>query len=241
MAEPVVDPKAEQIWQARSLLRAARSGTLATARDGQPYAALVTPATAPDLSVLLWLSTLSEHTRQLASEPRCSLLVCGAAEGPNPQTAPRLTITGMAEQIEDASLKSRWLAVHPYAALYADFADFGLWRIAPVAGNLVGGFARATRLRRADLAPDPAAVQAIADAADDIIAHCNTDHPDAMAAIALAAGPAEGEWASRMVAVDVDGFDLAAGDISRRIAFSAPVTGPHDVRSELVRLARSAR
>jgi heme iron utilization protein len=241
MAEPVTDPKAEQIWQARCLLRAARSGTLATARDGQPYAALVTPATAPDLSVLLWLSTISEHTRQLALDPRCSLLVCGAAENANPQTAPRVTVTGMAEQIEDATLKARWLAVHPYAALYAGFADFALWRIAPMAANLVGGFARATRLRRADLTPDPAAVRAIADAADDIIAHCNTDHPDAMAAIGQMSGDGADQGPWQMVTVDVDGFDLAAGDITRRIAFAAPVTGPHGVRSELVRLARSAR
>ncbi|HET6194599.1 MAG TPA: pyridoxamine 5'-phosphate oxidase family protein, partial [Acetobacteraceae bacterium] len=59
-------------WQARVLLRAARAGTLATSIDGQPFASLVTPATAPDLSVLLFLSALSEHTRHLRQEPRCA-------------------------------------------------------------------------------------------------------------------------------------------------------------------------
>lgn len=239
MAEKPEDAKAEQIWQARCLLRAARAGTLATARDGQPYAALVTPATAPDFSVLLFLSTLSEHTRQLAADPRCALLVSGMATDKNPQTAPRLTITGLAEQVNAPALKARWLAVHPYAALYADFADFALWRIAPMAANLVGGFARATRLRQADLRPDPAAVVAIAAAAADIIAHCNTDHPDAMATIAQAAGGAALPW--RMVSVDVDGFDLAAGDATLRIAFAAPVAAAHDVRRELIRLARAGR
>lgn len=239
MAEPISDPKAEHVWQARCLLRAARVGTLATARDGQPFAALVTPATAPDFSVLLWLSSLSEHTRQLAAEPRCALLVSGAATETNPQTAPRLTLTGLAEQIDDPALKSRWLAVHPYAALYAEFADFALWRIAPLAANLVGGFARATRLRRADLAPDPAAVAAIAAAAPDIIAHCNADHPDALAAIAHGAGAPIGHW--RMVTVDVDGFDLTTGDTALRIAFSAPVATAQDVRRELIRLARAGQ
>jgi putative heme iron utilization protein len=122
-----------------------------------------------------------------------------------------------------------------HAALYAGFGDFALWRIRPVNGLFVGGFARAARLRAADLTPDPAAVAAIAAAEADIIAHCNADHPDAMAAIARAAGA----W--RMVAVDVDGCDLAQGEHVVRVAWAAPVGDPGDVRRELIRLAHAAR
>ena len=231
MAE-TVDPAA---WEARKLLRAARSGTLATVVDGQPFASLVTPACAPDLGVLLLLSDLSEHTRHLRAEPRCSILVTGAAEGLNPQTAPRLTVTGTAERMADPAVKARFVAVHPYAAMYADFGDFAIWRIRPLGGSFVGGFARAARLRAADLTPEPAAVAAIEAAEPEIIAHCNAGHPDAMAAIA--GGGAE--W--RMVAVDVDGCDLAAGETVRRVAWSAPVADPGGIRKELIRLAREAR
>ena len=81
MAEPEQPDRAAQrsadLWQARRLLRAARVATLGTQTGGQPFTALVTPATAPDLSVLLLLSTLSEHTRHLAAEPRCALMVAG--------------------------------------------------------------------------------------------------------------------------------------------------------------------
>ncbi len=222
-------------WAARKLLRAARVGTLATLADGQPFASLVTPACAPDLAVLLWLSDLSEHTRHLRAEPRCALLVAGETGEPNPQTAPRVTLTGLAEPIDDAGLKTRWLALHPYAALYADFADFHLWRMVPRAGLYVGGFARASRLRQADLAPDPAGVAAIAAAEPDIMAHCNADHGDALAAIAGEGGA----W--RMVAVDVDGCDLARDEHVRRIAWQAPARDPAGVRAELVRLSREAR
>jgi hypothetical protein len=134
-------------------MRAASSASLATVSDGQPAVSLVTPAIAPDGAVLLWLSALSEHTRQLSRDPRCSLLFQGVPEGPNPQTAPRVTVTGLAERIEDAELKSRWLARHPYAALYAEFGDFFLWRIVPQGGLAVLGFGRAHRLRAADLRP----------------------------------------------------------------------------------------
>jgi putative heme iron utilization protein len=222
-------------WEARKLLRAARVGTLASAADGQPFASLVTPACAPDLSLLLLLSDLSEHTRHLRIEPRCSVLATGAPEGANPQTAPRVTITGLAERLVDVGLKARYLAIHPYAALYADFGDFSLWRIRPSGGHYVGGFARAARLRAADLAPEPAAVGAIAAAEAGIIAHCNADHPGALAAIA----GLPGDW--RMVAVDVDGCDLAQGERVIRIHWSAPVADAHGVRHELIRLAREAR
>ncbi|MCW3473667.1 HugZ family pyridoxamine 5'-phosphate oxidase [Limobrevibacterium gyesilva] len=222
-------------WQARKLLRAARAGTLATTADGQPLASLVTPACAGDLSVLLFLSGLSEHTRHLRADPRCAVMVAGPPETANPQTAPRVTVTGIAEPDPDPALKARWLAIHPYAALYAAFADFSLWRVRPRAGLLVGGFARATRLRQADLAPDPGAVAAVAAAEAAIIGHCNADHADALAAIA----GRPGAW--RMVAVDVDGCDLAQGEAVLRVAWSAPVDGPGGVRAELMALARAGR
>jgi putative heme iron utilization protein len=231
------------VREARALIRGAGSATLATSAAGQPFASLVTPAPAPDLSPLLWLSALSEHTRHLAAEPRCALLFTGAAEGPNPQTAPRVTVTGLAERVPEAeapALKARWLARHPYAALYADFADFALWRIRIGAALHVGGFARAERIRAAELAPDPAAVAAIAAAEAGIVAHVNQDHADAVAAIAeglLGAGP--GAW--RLATVDVDGCDLTEGNRTVRLAFLAQVSDAGAVRAALVRAAREGR
>lgn len=222
-------------WAARCLLRAARVGTLATSANGHPFASLVTPACAPDLSVLLLLSRLSPHTRHLMADPRCSVLVSGTAETINPQTAPRVTVLGMAEQVEDAALKARFLAVHPYASLYADFGDFGLWRVRLTEGQVVGGFGRAHRLKQADLTPDAASVVAVLAAEPGIIEHCNRDHADALAAIA----GTDGAW--RMVTADVDGFDLAIGETVIRFAWSAPVSDAGDVRRELVRMSNEAR
>ena len=195
------------------------------------------------------LSSLSEHTRHLRADPRCSLLVVGTPEVGQPADGPRVTLTGLAEPDPDPALKARWLAVHPYGALYADFADFALWRIRPVQALFVGGFARASRLRQTELAPDPAAVAAIAAAAADIMAHGNDDHAAALAAIARhatgeASGPVSGPASGgvwRMVGVDVDGCDLGHGERVVRVAWSAPVAGPEAVQAELVRLARLAR
>jgi putative heme iron utilization protein len=221
--------------QARRLLRSVRSGCLATSAAGQPFASLVTPACMPDGSILLLLSQLAEHTRHLMADPRCSLMVSGMAESANPQTTPRVTLTGVAEVVTEPALKARFLAVHPYAALYADFGDFATWRIKPAAGLLVGGFARAFRLKPADLAPDADAVAAISVAEAGILSHCNRDHPDALAAIAGEAG----DW--RMVTADVDGFDLALEERVVRFVWSAPVQDAGDVRRELVRMAKAGR
>ncbi len=229
----MADDPERTAFDARKLLRAARSATLATVADGgQPFASLVTPACAPDLSLLLLLSNLSEHTRHLRADPRCSILVTGGAEDANPQTAPRVTVTGIAEVADDPVLKARYLTVHPYASLYADFGDFHIWRIQPLAALFVGGFARAVRLRQAELAPNHTV---IAGAEASIIAHCNNDHPDALAAIA----GQPGDW--RMVGVDVDGADLAQEERVIRIHWSASVTDALGVRTELVRMTREAR
>lgn len=227
--------------QARRLLRAARSGTLATVSpsgDGcQPFASLITPAIAGDGGILLLLSDLSEHTRHLRAEPRCSVLVVGTAETANPQTAPRITVTGLAAISDTSPDRARYLAVHPYAALYADFGDFHLWRIEPRGGLLVGGFARANRLHAADLLPEAADTLAAAEAG--ILLHCNNDHADAMATIGRAASGHEGAW--RMTTADPDGFDIGMNGRTIRVAFASPVSDGGGVRNELVRLTRLAR
>ncbi len=220
------------VWQARCLLREAKAATLCTATDGQPFGALVTPACAPDLSVLLLLSDLSAHTRHLRHDPRCAVMVMGAPTEINPQTAPRLTVLGEAVPEPDPALKARWVARHPYAAFYSTFTDFSLFRVRPTGGQYIGGFASAHRLRQAELEADPAAVAAVAAAETAILAHMNADHAGAI--LRLAGG--EG-W--QMVAVDVDGCDLAREEVVKRVHWSGPVSDPAGVRAELVRLTGS--
>ena len=227
-------------WAARLLLRAARSAALATLGDGQPYVSLVTPACAGDLSVLLLLSSLAAHTRHLSADPRCSLLVVGAPEGANPQTAPRLSLTGLAAPEADPALKVRWLAVHPYGASYADFADFAIWRLRPERALFVAGFARANQLRWSALMPDSGAVSGFAAGAAAVLAQCNRDHMDTLGRIAYHAGGEGPNAPWRLVGIDVDGCDLGLGEQVLRLAWTAPLADPSQVGGELTRLASAA-
>ena len=224
---------------ARLLVRHARAGVLASAGpDGAPFASLVTPAASLDLSPLLWLSRLARHTRNLLADARCSLLLAGPAEGANPQTAPRVTLIGTAALVQggpvegETALKARWLAIHPYALPYAGLADFSLWRLAVSEAHFVAGFAATARLTAAELTPDPRAVAAIAEAEPEILADDNRH----AAAIARAAGGSGTGW--RLVAIDVDGCDLARDETVLRVDFASPASGPDWVRAELLRLAR---
>ena len=132
--------------EARALLLNARNGSLAVIEAGMPVIALVTPALGPDGLPMVLLSTLSAHTRALATDPRCALMVVGTPAEENPQTSPRLSLTGRAEPVTGPEARAAYLAVHPYAELYIDFADFSLWRITIESARFVGGFARAASL-----------------------------------------------------------------------------------------------
>ncbi len=234
--DPSPNSAPDLAFAARCLLRAARSGTLATQSGGQPFASLVTPAVSPDGTVLL-LSGLSAHTRHLRADPRCALLVAGPAAGANPQTAPRLTVGATAVPEPDPALRRFWVSRHPYAALYVGFADFGLWRLAALSGHYVGGFGVARTLAAGVLAPPAQAVPAPA-AQAGILARWNDGQASALAAVARRAGGA-GAW--RLLGVDPDGIDLVQDETVMRVAFDRPAVDPDNVGSALARLVQAAR
>jgi len=231
-----ITPRGEAALQARLLLRAARSAALGTmGADGLPSVTLVTPATAPDLSVLMLLSSLSEHRRNLERDGRCGLMVTGVAADANPQTAPRLSLGGKASLVlpeEEPGLRRRWLAAHPYAEGYATFTDFALWRFVPERAHYVGGFAQAHRLSLDALRPPPEAVSAIADAEAELLAACDGGQAEALA---IAAGGDAGVW--RLAAVDPDGCDVASEAASLRLPFARMVATAEEARMALLSLS----
>ena len=137
--------------EARLTIRNAKAGTLATAEAGLPHAALVTVAFTPDFSPILLLSELAIHTKQLLANPACALLLTGEADGPNPQTTPRLCLTGSAARTKDPAARAIFLEKHPYAELYANFGDFAFWLVLVSDAYYIGGFGAARKLAVAKL------------------------------------------------------------------------------------------
>ena len=141
--------------EARALLGLARGslGSLAE-RDGKPYpfVSLVLPALSAEGEIILLLSDLSDHAKNLQRDPRASLLMDGTLELKEPLTGPRLTLLGEVQVSPDqAGDKARYLAVHPEAEMYAGFGDFRFYRFRYFEGLFVAGFGRIFRLKPEEL------------------------------------------------------------------------------------------
>ena len=140
------DARAEGIADAKRLMRTARTGALATLEeDGAPLSTLVGVASDFDGSPLFLMSTLSRHTRNLARDPRASLLLTGEHQRGDPLNHPRLTLNGRIEASEDKRAKGRYLRRNPKARLYAGFGDFAIFHL----GVDERAFQRRFRPRRA--------------------------------------------------------------------------------------------
>jgi hypothetical protein len=234
------DPGFDAAGLAKHLLRTVRSGALATlGPDGVPFATLVTVATDPDGSPLLLTSRLSGHTANMEREPRVSILLAQTGKG-DPLAHPRLTVTGRARRTGEPRVRARFLARHPKAELYADFADFSFWRVEIAGGHLNGGFARAASLSAADLRTDLLGAEALVEAEAGALAHMNEDHREALELYATGlAGAAPGAW--RTTGLDPEGIDLMLGDRTARVAFPGRVNHPKELRLILKDLADRAR
>jgi len=230
----------------RTLIRHASMATLATLADAdgpepRPYGSLVLVACDHDASPILLLSDLAEHSRNIAACERVSLLIDGTGGERDPLEGPRLSVEGRIAPSVEPRHRARFLARHPSAGAYADFADFAVYRIEVSRGHLVQGFGKIDWIKADSLLFDARAADALAEAEAGIVAHMNADHADALSAYAVALlGRAPGEW--RMTGIDPEGCDLDGGSgRSARVAFAEAVTGPDAARAELVRFAKRAR
>ncbi len=234
-APPALAPAAE----VRALVRRAGAAALSTLLDGAPYGSLVALASDGQGRPLLLLSDLAVHSRNLAVDPRASLLVEDTGGRSDPLEGPRATLLGRLAPVAAPDLLARFVARHPSAAGYAGFADFRLYRLEPERAHLVAGFGRIHWVEDA-AALLLQATPALAAAEAEILAHMNADHGAALALIArhLLALPGEG-W--RLVGLDAEGMDLRRDGVLARLAFAKNVTDAESCRVELVRLTRKAR
>lgn len=229
---------------ARKIARAADRGYLSTllVREpdlGWPYGSFLTHAYDHDLSPILAVSQLSDHTRNLQADNRVSLLVEGTAGFDDPMAGPRLTILGRAIEMSktDNPAFARYKARHPYA-FYADFPDFRLYRVAIESGHYIGGFGRAIWFDAAKLAPPPAPDLAAAE--QSVLEHMNQDHTAAVEAYAVGLLKRRpGGW--QLVGIDSEGIDLRLDGEFARLDFDEPIATADDAHRVLIDLVARAR
>ena len=226
--------------EARLMLRAHRYGVLSTLSkkfDGYPFGSITPYLVDHDGSLLILISTLAEHTKNILHDPRVSMITHDQRD-PHIQTQGRVTVLGNAEQEpgrEQAGL--RYLRYFPEAGSYFAMHDFSFYRIRPMAIRYIGGFGRIHWVDMENYAVQP---YPLIEEESGVIAHMNSDHQDTMrnycshfhqcTALDVA-----------MLGIDIDGFDVRADDQVLRFDFAQPVTDAQQARTVLVEMARAAK
>ena len=233
--------------EARTLVAANSVGALGSvSEDGHPWASLVTYGSLEDGSPALLLSTLAEHGRNLARDPRASLMVANPDSGSEPLAHGRVTLACEAE-LAEGELRERAHEAHvaavPSAAMYAGFGDFSFWVLRVRRVRWVGGYGRMDSVDSeayAQAEPDPTW-----SAAAGAIAHLNADHADALLAMGQALAGYPDATAASCTSIDRYGLELMVetprGKAPARLGFATPASAPGDLRGATVERARAAR
>lgn len=130
-------------------------GALGTLHGGRPAVSMVPFAVSPSSwSVVIHVSRLATHTKDMEISPAVSLLVMAERDpAVPPQALARLTIAGTAQRCDSehpayAAARSSYLARFPQSEPLFGFGDFSLFVIEPESVRVVGGFAQAWSLTR---------------------------------------------------------------------------------------------
>ena len=234
---------ADPFRDVRDLIRRCDRAALATSLPGAggpwPYASLVLVAVDHDLSPILLMSDLAEHSKAIAADPRVALLFDGTAGLAQPLTGPRVTLMGHAAKTDDERLKQRFLRRHPDAAMYAGFGDFHLYRMVLERTHLVGGFGKIRWIAPDELLAAPP-LRELAESEEGIVAHMNGDHADAVQLYAEKLLNLPGS-AWTMTGIDAEGIDLRLAGSVARLAFDQPLDAASQARQSLVALVQRAR
>jgi putative heme iron utilization protein len=159
---------AETLSAIADLVRSRTAGALGTLHDGGPFVSMVPVGLMPDgAGLVIHVSGLAGHTRDMRNDPRVSVLLMQAEGGGTPaQALARLTVQGQVRELEPgtpahAAAREAYLARFPDAAPLFGLGDFALFVVDPTYARFVGGFAQAHHVRKEALQ------QALAAAAQD--------------------------------------------------------------------------
>jgi len=137
----------------RRLLGERPVAALGTLHRGEPAVSMVPYVLPPDdTRLIIHVSTLAPHTRDMLEHPRVGLLVMAEPGGAvPPQALPRVALQADAQPLPRegdayAAARDAYLDRFPDAAQTFALGDFSIVRLQPVSARLVAGFGRAQAL-----------------------------------------------------------------------------------------------
>lgn len=217
-------PAHDNAHAARQMLRAHRYGSLCTLSkkfDGHPFGSITPYLTDHDGSLLILISDLAEHTKNIRNDPRVSLITHNQ-EDAHIQTQGRVTVVGNAAHVSERDgAGKRYLRYFPEAQTYFAMHDFQFYRIVPQAIRYIGGFGDIHWVKAEQYA---VASHALTEAEDDLLDELNANR-----------SPAQG----RVIGIDCDGYDVRTEQRIERFEFGEKVMDAAGARNAFAQ-ARAA-
>ncbi len=229
----------EIAFEAKHLCRQQHSGVLSThsvSVEGYPFGSVVPFFMTPQGNVIIYISEIALHTRNIKGNPKVSLTIFDGSEDDSQANA-RVTILGDAHRIDDAQIAEQYYRLFPRARGYLQTHDFHFYQIDTVRVRYIGGFGR---IHWIDKAIWQQAKQEWHSQPEGMLSHMNDDHQDAMVAILAAHHGIQPEHVV-MQSVFPEGAHYQVNEEIYYVAFEAECESAMDVRKALVSLTNQAR
>ena len=227
---------------ARRLLRSVDSGILSTLSvelEGYPFGSVTPYVLTRDDLVVVYVSSIAQHTTNMLRDKRVCLTVMDRGEG-NQHAQGRATVVGDATMVEPElhdDVEDRYFTLFPEAASYAQAHPFSFFGIVPNRVRYIGGFGRISWVET-DAWAAPTAKWGPEESR--IVDHMNADHSEALVSIARHSCGHDARTVE-MLCLDPEGFHLRADGVVLYVPFDVPCSTSQAVRTSMVELARSAR
>jgi putative heme iron utilization protein len=222
---------------ARQMLRSHRYGALCTLSkkfNGHPFGSIVPYLVDRDGSLLILISSLAEHTRNIQLDPRVSL-VTHSQDSPDIQSQGRITLVGEAQPAAArVQIGKRYLRYFPESQNLFTMDDFSFYRIVPHTLRFIGGFGKIHWVSADSYLVPP---YLLTEQEDDVITHMNEDHRDTLRHY-WKPFHQDAELKVEMLGIDCDGFDLCADSKILRIDFAEEVLDVQQARRALISMAQ---
>jgi putative heme iron utilization protein len=237
--------------EARQFLRSTHRGILSTHSakfDGYPFGSVAPFVLDHDCQPVILISDIAEHTKNIATNPKVSLLVFAGDE--DLQANARLTLIGNAIKTnkDDANLRARYLRYLPQAASYFDMHDFSFYRIEITHVRYIAGFGKMGWVTGSDLLSDNSVnSRQLATLETSMIEHMNADHADSLIAYCKHFYALDAINA-KIIGIDSEGFDVTAElvatanqPLTLRFKFEQPIYDAQSARAAFVSMSKAAK
>lgn len=230
-----------------SMQRFAALSTISVSREGYPFGSIVPYDITENGEVVIFISLIAEHYKNLTADPRASLLVIDQFGWDNPQAHARATLLAKFRQLEGAPAEQ---ARQCYESRFPDSINheishnFVFMQGEPQKIRWIGGFGDITWVDGKTFGEIK--VSAAIYHGLEIIAHMNDDHRQALVDLAHAFSDFKPDLSQvQMVDLDTDKFTLALktaqGYQNLNLNFPEPVQSPEQARNGLIKLLKQAR